>query len=118
MIFTIIQYRNSESVAGAWPKQALLTPTFVMLAMSVISLVADAVTLGMQCFGGVVASTATTYAGYVKRAMTVVQLIVNAAGAGYFKDAKDTSGGNDLWGWSCSGLLPRVHIFSVKGFRC
>jgi hypothetical protein len=118
MILTLVEFNNSKDVEGAWPKEPLLTPTNVMLAVSVVSLFADAISLGFQCFGGHVAVTAKTYAGYVKNVMKGIQLVVTAAGSGIFKSANVSSGKKDLWGWSCSDAADAMSTVNNSGTLC
>lgn len=118
MVLTLIQFNNTSSVAGAWPANALLTPTYLMLGLSVITLFADAISLMFQCCGARTSANAKKYMGYVRTACNVGQTILSASGTGYFKWAEQTSGGRDLFGWTCQDAADAKVEFNASTTLC
>jgi hypothetical protein len=49
---TLVKYRSTENVAGAWPTNQLLSPTYILLAMAVLSCTADIITFSVNCCYG------------------------------------------------------------------
>ena len=101
---TLVKYRSTQNVAGAWPVNPLLTPTYVLLAMAVLSCTADIITFGVNCCYGQVKNTMMDVVQKIRSVMGFLQAIANAAGAGYFRSAYNNSGASDLWSWSCNGV--------------
>lgn len=102
-VITLVEYRSTETVAGAWPTNPFLTPTYILLAMAVLSCTADVITFSVNCCYGQVKNKMLDVVAKIRSSMGFLQAIANAAGAGYFKWANNTSGNSDLWGWSCNG---------------
>jgi len=115
---TLVKYRSTQNVAGAWPLNPLLTPTYVLLAMAVLSCTADIITLGVNCCYGQVKNTMMNVVEKIRSSMGFLQAIANAAGAGYFKWAQASSGNSDLWGWTCSSGSGAMASITDAGTLC
>ena len=102
MALTLQKHQSTQTVSGAWPANPYLTPTLVMLAMAMLTGAGDVVKLLMDCLSGDAAKMAKRAASRIRIIGSVLQMVSSAGGAGFFKWAKDNSGNNDLWGWSCT----------------
>jgi hypothetical protein len=115
---TLVKYRSTQNVKGAWPTNPLLTPTYVLLAMAVLSCTADIITFSMNCSYGQVKNTMMNIVEKIRSSMGLLQAIATAAGAGYFKWAETSSGNADLWGWSCSPGADAMQSVNSSGTLC
>ncbi|MCJ1243596.1 hypothetical protein MMC30_000793 [Trapelia coarctata] len=118
MIYALQQYftTRDQTVPGRgghpWAPNTILWPTYMLLAISGISLVMNAITLFFYCYGVEAAnrvSNSMTYLGY---AVIAVHVVVWAIAMGLFKMAND---GSDLWGFSCSENADAIS-HQVQGF--
>jgi hypothetical protein len=115
---TLVKYRSTENVAGAWPTNPLLTPTYVLLAMAVLSCTADVITFSVNCCYGQVKNKMMDVVAKIRTSMGFLQAIANAAGAGYFRWAYTSSGTSDLWSWSCNGTPTTTQDVTNYGTLC
>lgn len=102
MALTLVKFNSSKNITGAWPKNPILSPTFLMLSVSVINLTVDAIYLLVQCCGARAIKTVSRIVIKVRNTTGIITAIAPAIAAGFSSFAESTSGGRDLWGWSCS----------------
>lgn len=112
---TLVKYRSTQNVKGAWPTSPLLTPTYVM---AVLSCTADIIVFSVNCCYGQVKNTMMDIVQKIRGSMGFLQVIATAAGAGYFKWANTSSGNSDLWGWSCSDAADAMQSVNSSGTLC
>jgi len=79
MALTLAEYNSTKSMPGAWPPNPVLSPTFIMLVVSCVNVLMDAINILVQCCGVRVLRTVTG----------VVTAIMPAIAAGLFKFARD-----------------------------
>ncbi len=117
-VLNLVKYHNTQNVTGAWPTNPLLTPTYVLLAMAVLSCTADIITFSVNCCYGQVKNTAMNMVERIRSSMGFLQAVATAIGAGYFRAARDWSGNVDLWGWSCSTGADMMQQINFSGMIC
>ena len=115
---TLVKYHSTQNVPGAWPTNPLLTPTYVLLAMAVLSCTADIISFSVNCCYGQVKNTAMNIVEKIRSSMGFLQAVASAIGAGYFKAAQTWSGTADLWGWSCSDAADAMQSVNSSGTLC
>jgi hypothetical protein len=118
MALTLQKHQTTQMVAGAWPQDAYLTPTLVMLAMAIITCTADIVMVIVQCLTGDRAERAKLLASRIRTVGGILQALSSAAGAGFLKYAENNSNGNDLWSWTCSNAADQMASVNASGTLC
>jgi hypothetical protein len=89
MTLTLQKHQSTQNVNNAWPENAYLTPTLVMLAMAMITGIADIVMVIVDCLNGNAAKRAKLLASRIRTAGSVLQTISSAGGAGFLMYAKN-----------------------------
>ena len=104
---------NVNGTMSVWGKSTTLWPTFLLLAVALITLLLNLITICAYFRGGVEkansTSNAASYIGYV---LLAVHVIVWAVSMGLFKMANS---GKDLWGYSCGSQADAIQE-EVKSF--
>lgn len=101
-------YSTSEQKKGpenlsAWPENAKTWPTLMMLGVSLLSLVSNAVVMVSYCCGQKAANKTDSVSSFFSAADMVVHAICWGISAGLFKQQSALNGvKNDLWSWTCS----------------
>jgi len=102
MIITLVEFFSTSDIAGAWPDNPKLYPTFLLLTTSLITLIIDIVSLGDRYCGSSLAKKADTMVSKMRYALLVFQAIGSVTGAAVFNGTEAAGSGQDLFGWSCS----------------
>jgi len=118
MINTLVGFRSTQNVKGAWPSEPILSPTFFMLSMAAVTFIADVLTFGARCGGASCAKKVSTIVARIRSTTSVMQILVSGAGAGIFKYANVVGNNKDLWGWSCSNAADAMQSVNHSGMLC
>jgi hypothetical protein len=102
MALTLAKYNSTKNIEGAWPANPKLTPTIIILVMACLTCTADIITVLVHLCHTRVVERMMRLVAKIRAVMGFLQAIASAAGTGYFKISFNSSGANDLWGWSCS----------------
>ncbi|RPB08584.1 hypothetical protein P167DRAFT_578129 [Morchella conica CCBAS932] len=101
-------YSTSEQKKGtdnlsAWPDNTKTWPTLMMLGVSLMSLVSNAVVMLSYCCGHSSANKTDSVSSFFSAADMVVHAICWGISAGLFKQQSALNGvKNDIWSWTCS----------------
>jgi hypothetical protein len=118
MALTLVKYNSTKSVKGAWPDNAILSPTFLMLIVSVLNVLMDAINLLVQCCGTRAIRTVGSIVTKVRNFTGFLSAIMPAIAAGFAAFAKNSTNGGDLWGWSCSDAADAMQSVNSSGTIC
>ncbi|KIM98644.1 hypothetical protein OIDMADRAFT_31418 [Oidiodendron maius Zn] len=119
MALTLAQYNSTKNAPGAWPPNPVLSPTFIMLIISCVNVLMDAINLLVQCCGVRVLRTVATIVTKVRTVTGVVAAIMPAVAVGIFKFANVNTNNTDLWGASCNnGNATSEHVANVQSTIC
>jgi len=101
MVLTLLLHSATSTDSAMWSQTPNMTPTYVMLAMAVLTGVADVIVLFAQCCSGRTAKRAAATAAGLRKFGSILQTVLSTAAAAYFKVSKNNSNGSDLWGGAC-----------------
>ncbi|KAL0633053.1 hypothetical protein Q9L58_008063 [Maublancomyces gigas] len=107
MINTTVSYFGSRTTTidglTPWPTSPKIWPTFMMMSVSALGLLTNAVVVISYISGQKAANDASSVASFFSGLSILTHLVVWAVAAGLFKQQNATNGvENDLWSWSCS----------------
>ena len=110
MTFALVKYYTTKSHTAAnhmpvWGTAPTLWPTFMLLAVALITLVLNVVTICAYCRSVEKANSTDSVAGYIGYGLLAVQVLAWAVSTGLFKMANT---GRDLWGWSCGATADAI----------
>ena len=100
---------RNHIIAGnvhAWVTPATVWPTFMLLAISIVTFIMDFFTLCTYCCGIGAANRTSTIASTIIYGMMVLRIVVWAVAAGAFKMGSNAS---SLWTYSCSSFTDQIH---------
>jgi hypothetical protein len=112
MFVTLVKFFSTSNIAGAWPTNPKLYPTFLLLITSLITLVIDIFSLGERYCGLSSAKKVDAMVSKMRYALLVFQAIGSATGASVFVGNYAAQSQQDLFGWSCgdaSGAMASVN---------
>ena len=116
LTYALVQYfANKERMfenTFISPKDLLLWPTYLVLAVSCVTLVMNILTLSAYLCGVGAANKTSDVAGWIRYVMLGAEVIVWAVTSGLYKMA-DT--GKDLWGYTCGLTADQIEA-QVKDF--
>ena len=119
MALTLAQYNSTKNMPGAWPPNPVVSPTFIMLIISCVNVLMDAINLLVQCCGVRALRTVATIVTKVRTVTGVVAAIMPAFAVGIFKFANSNTNSTDLWGRSCNNGDPTsAHVSNVQNTIC
>jgi hypothetical protein len=118
MALTLVKYNSTKHITGAWPTNAVLSPTLLMLAVSVLNVLVDAANLLVQCCGSRAISAMTRIVIAVRKYTGVVTTFLPAFAAGLAAFGKNNTGGKDLWGYSCSSAADAMAAVNGSDMVC
>ena len=118
MVLTLVKYNSTKSVKGAWPANAILSPTFLMLVVSVLNVFMDAINLLVQCCGARAIRAMGAIVTKVRNFTGFLSAVMPAIAAGFAAFAKNSTNGSDLWGWSCSDAADAMQSVNSSGTIC
>lgn len=118
MIMTLVKFFSTSHIAGAWPTNPKLYPTYILLIVSLMSLSIDLLHLGARYCGSASARKADLMASKLRHTIMVIQAIASATGAGIFKGTRDAGSGQDLFGWTCSGAADQFAAVNSSDLIC
>ena len=93
-----------------WATPTILWPTFMLLGMSLVTLVMNFITLLAYCYGTKLANTTNTCATIIVFMLTGVHVLAWGIAASAYKVGNSEKA---LWGYSCSGTADSLQE-SVK----
>jgi hypothetical protein len=99
---TLVKFFSTSHIAGAWPTDPKLYPTYILLIVSLMSLCIDLLHLGARYCGTASARKADFMASKIRYTVLVIQAIASATGTGVFNGTKAAGSAQDLFGWTCS----------------
>ena len=100
---------RNHIIAGnvhAWVTPATVWPTFMLLAISIVTFIMDFFTLCTYCCGIGAANRTSTIASTIIYGMMVLRILAWAVAAGAFKMGSNAS---SLWTYSCSPFTDQIH---------
>ena len=124
MCYALAKYflTKDKVIAGnvhPWITPTTLWPTFMLLAISVITFFLSLITVCAYMCGVDAANKAYSCTNYFRYAMMVVRVVAWGVAIGAFKMGKTES---SLWGYSCSDkadqIQAQVHSFVNFGTLC
>ena len=118
MALTLAKYNSTKNIQGAWPTNPLLTPTIVLLIMACLTCIADIITILVHLCSVRVVERMMRAVAKIRAVMGFLQAIATAAGTGYFRISFNSSGNNDLWGWSCSDAADAMASVNSSNAVC
>ncbi len=118
MIMTLVKYYSTSHIAGAWPTNPKLYPTYLLLITSLITLVIDVFSLGERYCGASGIKKTDTMISKMRYALLVLQAIGSATGVGVFKGTQAAGSGQDLFGWTCSGAADQMASVNSSDLIC
>jgi hypothetical protein len=119
MALTLAEYNSTKSMPGAWPPNPVLSPTFIMLVVSCVNVLMDAINILVQCCGVRVLRTVAVIVTKVRTVTGVVTAIMPAIAAGLFKFANNSTNNTDLWSWSCNaGNTTSAEVTNAQSTVC
>jgi hypothetical protein len=118
MVLTLIKYNSTKNIQGAWPANAILSPTLLMLVVSCVNVIIDSVNLLVQCCGVKAIKAMAAVVTKVRNAMGIITTLAPAVAAGFSAFAKNTTNGSDLWGYSCSDAADQMQAVNSSGTIC
>jgi hypothetical protein len=89
-------------VPGAWPKNPVTSPTFLMMIVSTVNCLVDSINLLVQCCGAAVIGVMASIVFKVRNVTGVVTALAPAVAVGFTGISSTNSNNSDLWSWSCS----------------
>ena len=103
MIYALVKFYTTKNHKVAnnmsiWGASTTLWPTFMLLAVALVTLVLNIVTICAYFRSVEKANSTNNVAGYIGYGLLAVHVLVWAVSMGLFKMANT---GKDLWGWSC-----------------
>jgi len=108
-----------EGNVHPWATPTILWPTFMLLAIAIVTFILNLITLCTYVCSVKTANATSSYTGYISYAITAAHLVAWAVATGLFKMAND---GSDLWGYSCGSvsdqIQPAVQSFLDFGKLC
>lgn len=118
MAFTLAKYNSTNNIEGAWPANPKLAPTIILLAMACLTCIADIITILVHLCNVRVVDRMMRLVAKIRAVMGFLQAIASAAGTGYFRMSFNNSGGNDLWGWTCSDAADAMASVNSSNAVC
>ena len=119
MALTLAQYNSTKNMPGAWPPNPVFSPTFIMLIISCVNVLMDAINLLVQCCGVKVLRTVATIVTKVRNVTGIISAIMPAIAVGIFKFANNNTNNRDLWAASCNNGNPTSdHVANVQSTIC
>lgn len=118
MIMTLVKFFSTSNIAGAWPTNPKLYPTYLLLITSLITLTIDIFSLGERYCTSASAKKADTMISKMRYALLVFQAIGSATGAGVFKGTEAAGSAQDLYGWSCSDAADQMSSVNSSDLIC
>jgi hypothetical protein len=117
MCYALAKYflTKNKVIAGnvhPWITPATLWPTFMLLAISVVTFLLSLITVCAYMCGVDAANKTYSVTNYIRYAMMVVRVVAWAVAIGAFKMG---SGESSLWGYSCSDKADQIHA-QVQSF--
>lgn len=102
-----------------WVTPATVWPTFMLLAISIITFMMNFITMCTYICGVGAANKSASLTSYIGYVLMGIHVIAWAVSAGLFKMANN---GKDLWGYSCSAnadaVQAQVHAYLDFGMLC
>jgi len=115
---TLVKYFSTSQVAGAWPTDPKLYPTYLLLITSLATLVIDVFSLGERYCGNALKKSAENMISKMRYALLVFQAIGAATGAGVFKGTQAAGSAQDLYGWTCSDAADQMASINSSDLIC
>lgn len=108
-----------EGDVHPWATPTVLWPTYMLLAIAVVTFMLNIITICTYVCGVKAANRTSSIASYIGYAITAVHFAAWAVVTGLFKMANT---GSDLWGYSCGSvsdqIQPQVQSFLDFGKLC
>ena len=102
MALTLAKFNATKNVPGAWPKNPVTSPTFLMIIVSTVNCLVDSINLLVQCCGAAAIGVMAGIVLKVRNVTGVIMALAPAIAAGFTGISTTTSNNRDLWSWSCS----------------
>jgi hypothetical protein len=118
MIMTLVKFFSTSHIAGAWPTDPKLYPTYLLLITSLITLVIDVLSLGERYCGKATKKNVDTMISKMRYALLIFQAVGSATGAGVFKGTQAAGSGQDLFGWTCSDAADQMGSVNSSDLIC
>jgi hypothetical protein len=115
---TLVKFFSTAHIAGAWPTDPKLYPTYILLTVSLLSLCIDILHLGARYCGSSSARKADLMVSKMRYAILVIQAIASATGTGVFNGTKNAGSGQDLFGWTCSPTADQFSNVNSSDLVC
>lgn len=118
MIMTLVKYYSTSNIAGAWPTDPKLYPTFLLLITSLITLIIDIFSLGERYCGSSSAKKVDTMISKMRYALLIFQAIGSATGASVFIGNFSAGSQQDLFGWACGDAAGQMSSVNSCDLIC
>jgi hypothetical protein len=118
MIMTLVKFFSTSHIAGAWPTNPKLYPTYLLLITSLITLTIDIFSLGERYCRRASAKKVDTMISKMRYALLIFQAIGSATGASVFKGTQAAGSGQDLFGWTCSDAADQMANVNSSDLIC
>ncbi len=109
MTYALAKYYTTKNHnahgTSIWASPTMLWPTFMLLAVSLVTVVLNIFTICAYFRGVEKANTTSSVAGCIGYALLAVHVLVWAVSIGLFKMANT---GKDLWGYSCGSQADAI----------